>query len=314
MTQILNSIAPKISKIEEVQLRDIWPDEARDFTPWLVTEAGIGNLSQAIGVDIINPTAESAVGSFSVDIIAETDDGKTVIIENQLEQTDHDHLGKLMTYTSGKNATVSIWIVKQARDEHKSAVEWLNNHTDEHVNIFLVEIKAIKIDTSKPALLFNVVESPNSWTKETKKNSVSTEVSDNKMRQREFFEDLIDYARENNSIVPSWQAPRAQHWLNIAIGTSKAHLAITLNSKTQKIGVEYSIKNGDSDYDVILRQKTNIDEKISDLVWMELPNKNASRVIKYLDYDFADENDRPEAIKATVELVDEFYNVFWGKL
>ena len=110
---------------------------------------------------------ESAVGSFNVDIFAaeEGGTGRKIIIENQLEETNHDHLGKIITYASGKGAEVVIWIVKRARDEHKQAVEWLNQHTDKNIGFFLLEIELWKINDSLPAPKFNVVERPNDWAK-----------------------------------------------------------------------------------------------------------------------------------------------------
>ena len=124
-----------LSKLEEISdLRKVWPHEAQDFTPWLASEDNIGSLSDAIGIDIAIDEEESPVGDFSVDILArEVDTGRKIIIENQLESTNHDHLGKLITYASGKSADIIVWVVKHAREEHRSAIEWLNIHTDESV-------------------------------------------------------------------------------------------------------------------------------------------------------------------------------------
>ena len=128
--------------LEEVKdLRKVWPHEALDFTPWLAQDDNINILADAVGLEITVDETESAVGDFSVDIFAkETGTERKIIIENQLEDTNHDHLGKLITYASGKNADIIIWLVKKAREEHKSAIEWLNNHTDEKIGFFLCEI------------------------------------------------------------------------------------------------------------------------------------------------------------------------------
>ena len=120
-----------LGKLEEIKdLRDVWPHEALDFTPWLAKEENMALLADAVGLDITVDEQESPVGDFSVDIFAsETGTDRKIIIENQLEDTNHDHLGKLITYASGKSADIVIWLVKRAREEHKSAIEWLNNHT-----------------------------------------------------------------------------------------------------------------------------------------------------------------------------------------
>lgn len=160
-----------LGKLEEVQdLRSVWPNEAKDFTPWL--SSNIGRLGETLGIDIDVEETESAVGDFNVDIFAvDADTGKKIIIENQLEATDHDHLGKLITYASGKAAGLVIWVVKKARDEHKAAIEWLNNHTTEDIGFILCEIKLYRIGDSAIAPSFVVIEKPNDWAKEMKQQA-----------------------------------------------------------------------------------------------------------------------------------------------
>ena len=139
-----------LSRLEEIRdLRTVWPHEALDFTPWLAREDNISLLADTLGLDISVEKIESCVGDFNVDIFAsETGTDRTIIIENQLEDTDHDHLGKLITYASGKSADVIVWLVKRAREEHRAAIEWLNNHTDENIGFFLCEIKLFRIGGS----------------------------------------------------------------------------------------------------------------------------------------------------------------------
>ena len=157
----------KIEKIED--LRTIWKHEAHDFSKWLAQEENLALLSKAIGIDMVLKETESSVGSFSVDLFAsEEGTGRKIIIENQLEDTDHDHLGKIITYASGKGAEVIVWIVKRARDEHRQAIEWLNQHTDENIGFFLVEIELWRINDSLPAPKFTIIEKPNDWAKTMK--------------------------------------------------------------------------------------------------------------------------------------------------
>lgn len=143
----------------------------------MATEDNIGSLSDTIGIDIAIDEEESPVGDFSVDIFArEIDTGRKIIIENQLDSTNHDHLGKLITYASGKSAEIIVWLVKHAREEHRVAIEWLNNHTDDKVVFFLCEIKLYKIGNSSPAVKFEVVERPNDWAKDVKKADTTSAV------------------------------------------------------------------------------------------------------------------------------------------
>lgn len=163
----------QLEVLTEVQdLRKVWPHEALDFTPWLAKDENIAILANEIGMEIAVDGTESAVGDFSVDIIA-TDiaTGQKVIIENQLEDTNHDHLGKLITYAAGKDAQTIIWVVKHAREEHRAAIEWLNNHTDDDIGFFLCEIHLYKVGSSNPAVKFSVIEKPNDWIKSVKRIS-----------------------------------------------------------------------------------------------------------------------------------------------
>lgn len=153
--------------VEVDDLRATWPKEDKDFTPWL--SENLDRLSEAIGIDLELVEPESYVGGFRVDILArDVEDGRTVIIENQLETTDHNHLGQLITYASGKNASLAVWIVKHADEEHRAAVEWLNAHTDEGIGFILCEIKLFRIGDSKIAPMFKVLEQPNDWAKAQK--------------------------------------------------------------------------------------------------------------------------------------------------
>lgn len=182
-----------LSRLEEIKdLRTVWPHEALDFTPWLSQDDNISLLADAVEMDITVDETESSVGDFNVDIFAsETGTDRKIIIENQLEDTNHDHLGKLITYASGKSADVVIWVVKHAREEHKAAIEWLNNHTDDNVGFFLCEIKLYRIGSSEPAVKFEVVERPNDWTKEVRKSESVNETQQSRYDYWVAFEDYV---------------------------------------------------------------------------------------------------------------------------
>lgn len=169
---------PKLGKIEKVNVRDVWPHEALNFTKWLAQEENLTMLGDACSIELELKDTESAVGSFAVDIYAqEADTERKVIIENQLEDTNHDHLGKIITYAAGKGAGVVIWVVARARDEHRNAIEWLNEHTDSDCAFFLVEIEVWRIGDSPMAPRFNVVESPNEWARAEKPSRISQKLS-----------------------------------------------------------------------------------------------------------------------------------------
>ncbi len=176
----------KLTKVKD--LRKIWNNEARDFTPWLAQEENLEILSNEIGLDIELIETEAKIGSFNTDILAkDTYSDDIIIIENQLEQTDHDHLGKIITYASGHNANTIIWIVKEVREEHRQAIDWLNEHTDKDLNIFLIKIELWKIDDSSIAPKFNIISSPNNWTKTVKSSqSPRNNITDLKLTQLDY--------------------------------------------------------------------------------------------------------------------------------
>lgn len=282
----------KLSTLVEIKdLREVWPNEALDFTPWLAQDDNIALLSDAVGLDIAVDETESSVGDFNVDIYAtEVGTSRRIIIENQLEDTNHDHLGKLITYASGKDADVVIWLVKHAREEHKSAIEWLNNHTDDKVGFFLCEIKLYRIGGSDPAVKFEVVESPNDWAKVQKADSMSPATAQRYEKRREYWIAFQDRAFANAQFAKHFRRtkPSTDHWMNFAIGSSACHLAVDQIRKYGQLIVELYIDD-DKDLFHALHGKKDAIEADSGLSfdWRELPQRKASRIVieKSVDLD-----------------------------
>lgn len=270
-----------LSKLEEIKdLRTVWPHEALDFTPWLSQDDNITLLADAIGIDITVDETESSVGDFNVDIFAsETGTDRKIIIENQLEDTNHDHLGKLITYASGKSADIVIWVVKQAREEHKAAIEWLNNHTDDSVGFFLCEIKLYRIGNSEPAVKFEVIEKPNDWTKEIKK---SESINETQQLRYDYWVAFEDYAFKNPTFAKNFKKrkPSKNHWLNFSIGSSACHIAVSQIKQRNELDVELYISDDTELYNSLYENKTDI-ELTSGLSfdWRELPDRKASRIV-----------------------------------
>lgn len=259
-----------LGKIEKISdLRTIWPHEAYDFSKWLSHEENLSLLSDAVGINIVLEELESSVGSFSVDLFAkEEGTGRKIIIENQLEDTNHDHLGKIITYASGKGAEVIIWIVKRARDEHKQAIEWLNLHTDENVGFFLIEIELWKIGGSLPAPMFNVVEKPNDWTKTMK---VVEGLSATQKLYLEYWEAFCGYAfaKPEFKEVFSRRKPLAQTWYSFGIGSSSFYLNATVSVQKGRIGAEIYVRNDKDAYAKFLDNKEEIEAEFgSKLEWV----------------------------------------------
>ena len=255
------SVSTKLSKLKKVPLRDVWQNEAADFTKWLAREENLSMLGDAIGIDLEPIETESSVGSFSADIYAKTADDRKVIVENQLEDSDHDHLGKIITYASGKDARVIVWIVARARPEHAQAVEWLNAHTDEDIGLFLIEMELWKIGGSDPAPKFSVVERPNDWGKAMKGYEV---LSPTKQVQLDYWQAFHDQTSSDEAFmrVLRPQMPHPQNWSDLAIGSSLCHINLTADTQKGRISCGIYIDEDRELYEKVKARQNDFAEAI----------------------------------------------------
>ena len=278
---------------EITDLRSIWPHEALNFTPWVAENVDL--LADAVGLDITVDETESSVGDFNVDIYAsETGTDRKIIIENQLEDTDHDHLGKLITYASGKGADVVIWVVKHAREEHKAAVEWLNNHTDDKIGFFLCEIKLFQIGDSQIAPAFTVVERPNDWTKEIRKTASANSTQQQRLEYWQAFNDYA-FSDANFSRIFNKRKPTTDHWMDFSIGSSACHIAVSQIQKRKAVDVELYINDDKELFKSLFAHKDEIEKNMEmELEWKELPERKASRILIEKTFNLDDRATWPE--------------------
>ena len=302
----------QLEVLTEVQdLRKVWPHEALDFTPWLAKDENIAILGNEIGMEIAVDGTESAVGDFSVDIIA-TDiaTGQKVIIENQLEDTNHDHLGKLITYAAGKEARTIIWVVKHAREEHRAAIEWLNNHTDDDIGFFLCEIHLYKVGNSNPAVKFSVIEKPNDWIKSVKKNQQQTESQQFRL---DYWTAFNDYAYANAQFARTFGKRKAtnDHWKDLSIGSSVYHISLKALKTENRIVVELYIQDDKSLFHQLFASKNAIERELGvTLDWRELPEKKASRIMLAHQANFDDHSAWNAQFDWMMEMSLKFKKVF----
>lgn len=274
----------KLGRLKEVNVRDLWHHEQYDFSNWLAEEENIELLNDILGLTLIDINKEVYVGAYRCDLVARDETtGIKIIIENQLECSNHDHLGKVITYASGLDAQVIVWIVEEAREEHRSAIEWLNNNTNKTINFFLIELHAYKIGDSIPAPKFEIIEKPNDFIKNSKGNSGSNDMSKTQS-ERVIFWTMF------NELVVSRGKPfnirkvSTDHWYDIAIGTSEAHICINLVNKESSIVLELYINNNKELFDKLYGNKTEIESELGlSLDWQRLNNRKAARV-KYFLY------------------------------
>jgi len=302
----------KLGKLEEVDIRKVWPHEQYDFSKWLATEENIKELGDALNLSLTDVETEKFVGNYRCDILCKDEiTGKMVLIENQLEPTNHDHLGKIITYASGLDAAVVVWIVASARDEHASAIEWLNKHTDDEISFFLMEVHAYKIGDSDPAPQFKIIEQPNDFVKIVKAVSKNSDMNESQKNRLEFWTKF-------NEVIDSKGKPfnkrkaTTDHWYNVAIGSSDASISIDLVNKEHKIRASLWINDNKDIFDALFQRKDEIETALGfGLEWNRLDNKKASYICTYIKgLDFKKQDNYPMLMEQIVDLVLKMRNVF----
>lgn len=229
----------ELSNLEVVKLRDVWPNEAHDFTPWLADN--IDRLGAVLGMDLELRDTEAEVGAFSLDVLAhDLGSNRPVVIENQLEPTDHDHLGKLLTYAARYEAHTIVWLVRDFRPEHRAALDWLNQRTGEDTAFFGVVVEAWKIDDSRPAPRFSPVVVPNDWQKQVQHSGQEGGLSDKQLRYRDFFQVLIDTLRKEHHFTRA-RSGKPQNWYGFKAGFSGVSYTATFRvNQTARVALEIS--------------------------------------------------------------------------
>ena len=266
----------ELGKLEKIELREVWRHEALDFTRWLARKENIALLSKEIGIDIEVIETEMSVGRYNVDIYArDTESNKKIVIENQLENTNHDHLGKMLVYAAGLDADIAIWIVKDVNEEHRQAVEWLNDNSFEKINIFLVKVELWQIDNSPIAPKFQVICEPNNWAKVLKQQSKEN-VSDLELKQMEYWQGFVDYAKSKDKTYIS-QRPSIYNWYVIRIGSSDYKIKLVHSVNSDMIRCQLEIFN-DAIYKKLEQYRTEIDNKINGLEWEYLEDRKVNRI------------------------------------
>lgn len=311
-----NSTKPSLARLEQVDLRHIWTTEAGDFTPWLAREENLSLLGDTVGIELELEATEKDVGPFRADILCkDTGTGHWVLIENQLARTDHTHLGQLLTYASGLKAVTIIWIANRFTEEHRAALDWLNEITDDRFNFFGLEIELWRIGDSPVAPKFNIISKPNDWTK-TIGSAASrideSELSDTKLLQQEYWAALRDRLLEHPGPVKP-QKPLPQHWTNFAVGRSYFVMSATVNTQRQVIAVIMNCEGPDAKahFHLLAEEKAAIEQEVgSVLEWDELPNRKVSKISLERPGDPTDKSDWPRQHDWLAQTLERLYHAF----
>jgi hypothetical protein len=273
-----------LGRLKRLELRDIWKTEDRDFTPWLALEENLKELGDTINMDLELEAQEKNVGPFRADLLCkDTDDGSWVLIENQLERTDHNHLGQLLTYASGLNSVTIIWIASRFTDEHRAALDWLNKITEEKFKFFGLEVEVWKIGESAAAPKFNIISKPNDWSRSVSSATRKLNNQDLNPRQENFliyWKALSEYLTENSNVLKP-QKPSHYHWTSFSMGRSTFLLHALGATKDEWLAVELAIPGNDCKafFKLLLEQREQIEEELGFVIeWCELPERKNSKL------------------------------------
>lgn len=273
-------MAASIGQIQIEPIKTAFPKEASHLTTWL--EKHIDVLGERIGLVLTVVQREAKVGSFNVDLLCEDIDGNAVVVENQLEPTDHDHLGKLLTYLVNLEATTAIWVTSHVRPEHERVMDWLNESTPADTSFYLVRAEAVRIDDSAPAPLFTVVAGPSEQMK--KQGVEKKDWAERHYRRVEFWKGLLEKSKGQTTLFANI-SPSKNHWISTGVGKSgislgylilRDHAAIELYIDCDQ---DAQGTRNKQILDALYRQRKEIEQEYGgSLVWQRLDDKKASRI------------------------------------
>lgn len=313
---------PALGKIERVDLRGIWPSEAGAFTPWLAQAENLAILGEELDIELELEAQEKSVGPFRADILCK-DIGRNswVLIENQLERTDHTHLGQLLTYASGLEAVTIVWIAARFTEEHRSTLDWLNKITDESFRFFGVEVELWRIGASPVAPKFNIVSKPNDWSRSVAVAARAiddSELSETRVMQRNYWTALHQALEIAGGAVSGNRTPQPQSWMNYPVGRSGFMLGAVMVRPKRQIRAELYISNNRAkEYFALLEsQKASIEHELGyALDWEPLPDGQDSRVsVSLNNVDPENEADWPRQHQWLAQHLNDLHRVFSSRV
>lgn len=277
----------ELGRLVQVEVRSEWSNEASEFTPWLAQQENLDVLGETLGLSLETESVEKEVGSFRADIVcSDTGSDSVVLIENQLTGTDHDHLGKLLTYAAGLQAKTVLWLATQIRDEHRAALDWLNTITSDDYRFFGVEIELWQIGDSLAAPRFNIVSMPNNWSKSLASVTDGTTKSETRLKQLEYWDNLHGVLSTKNGPVSGNRKPQPQQWMSYAIGRKDFNLAAVMHIREGFIRVELYIsgERASNRLTQLETEKEEIEQELGfELEWGDQsPDARDQRISHYL--------------------------------
>jgi hypothetical protein len=309
--------SPILGRLERVELRTAWSSESSDFTPWLAKAENIRLLGETIGIDLEVEAEEKGVGPFRADILCkDTTNGSWVLIENQLERTDHTHLGQLITYAAGLHAVTVVWVAARFTEEHRAALDWLNEVTSEEILFFGLEVELWRIGESPLAPKFNIVSSPNDWTRsvaDARKAIEQGEVSESRKRYIDFWTYFADRLKSRATSLRA-PKPNGDYWKNFSLGRAYFVVSAMALARDEWIGVQLVLSGdrGKIRYKELEPRKAVVEAKLgTPLEWRELPSHKESQVrLSRKEIDVKKAENWPVICDWLIEWTEKFVDVF----
>lgn len=300
---------PSLGRLKIVKPRDVWAREDHDFTPWLLKNADV--LSALLGMELVLEAAEHPVGGFWLDLIGRDETtGQRVIVENQLEQSDHLHLGQILTYAAGTDPTTIVWIATDFRAEHRAALDWLNERTTEETRFFGVEIEVVQIEDSIPAPAFKLVAQPNDWGKQVRAVAQAAGMSERGQMYWDFWSKFSERLRAKH---PTWTRGTStkNSWFGMSAGVSSANWVFTFG--TDGLGVQLEFNNSDPDvntgrFEALQTRREEMEASFgSTLRWEPMIGKKSTKIVVRTDLaDVADSAQWDEWIDWFIATAERF--------
>jgi hypothetical protein len=302
----------ELGTLKKIDLRDIWASEAQDFTPWLARQENLNLLGETLGLELELQGQEVSVGPFRADILcSDLANGTNVLIENQLERTNHTHLGQLMAYAAGLQSVTIVWVAAKFQEDHRAAMDWLNEITKDEFQFFGLEVELWKIGNSAAAPKFNLVSKPNDWSRSVAKNSKSTEPTGRLATYERYWSGFVKHLEQIGSNVRP-QKPRPQHWMHFSVGRSGFLLMARLSSQKNEIGVGFETYDEGKEYfDALLEMREEIESGLGfSLDWDRLDGKKMSRIGIQKKADVSSEDDWIDSFKWQEQRLSKLNEVF----
>ena len=302
-----------LGRLERVDLREIWASEAADFTPWLAQPDNLKVLEQTLGMELEVDAEEKAVGPFRADILCkDLSTNAWVLIENQLGRTDHIHLGQLLTYAAGLQAVTIIWVAAKFTDEHRAALDWLNESTDERFCFLGLEVELWRIGDSVAAPKFNVVCKPNDWSRSVKRALDDGSLSPLQVTQKKYWEAFHRVLDAAGGDVSGSRKPRPTNWMSYSVGRGGFSLLGLRNKQRQRISASLylSDENAKAFFTLLRRDQPSIEQELGQrFVWREM-RKQCQIVIHLENVDPDDESDWPRQHEWLAKQINEMHRTF----